>query len=188
MSHPAAQSAAIAVLAPVWSVAGAAEAAGAGAELVDAGADADLVAAIRRAALDVLICGPGEDADLGRDIETALRTGGGLLCRGQAEAGRASRQGVPAERIIVQVAPGEVAAAVEAGWRALVDVDEGADADEGEDAGAEAARAEAIAAVCTWLGVSVVRTRRVTQIRRCLDMTESILGTRPPAWAIRGLG
>jgi hypothetical protein len=33
----------------------------------------------------------------------------------------------------------------------------------------------------------VLRTRHVAEVRRCADMTESILGRRPPAWAVRGL-
>jgi dihydropteroate synthase len=49
------------------------------------------------------------------------------------------------------------------------------------------ARIEAAAAVCVWLGASVLRTRHVAEVRRCADMTESILGRRPPAWAVRGL-
>jgi len=49
------------------------------------------------------------------------------------------------------------------------------------------ARSEAAAAVCVWLGASVLRTRHVAEVRRCADMTESILGRRPPAWAVRGL-
>ena len=38
-----------------------------------------------------------------------------------------------------------------------------------------------------WLGASVLRTRYLAEVRRCADMTESILGRRPPAWAVRGL-
>jgi len=49
------------------------------------------------------------------------------------------------------------------------------------------ARTEAVAAVCAWLGASVLRTRHVAEIRRCADMTESILGRRAPARAVRGL-
>ena len=41
--------------------------------------------------------------------------------------------------------------------------------------------------ICAWLGASVLRTRHVAEVRRCADMTESILGRRPPAWAVRGL-
>ena len=35
------------------------------------------------------------------------------------------------------------------------------------------ARIEAAAAVCVWLGASVLRTRHVAEVRRCADMTES---------------
>ncbi len=64
------------------------------------------------------------------------------------------------------------------GWAVLVDVDEGA---------GSAAEAEAVAAICGWLGASIIRTRYVAGVRRCLDMTEAILGRRPPARALRGL-
>jgi dihydropteroate synthase len=47
--------------------------------------------------------------------------------------------------------------------------------------------AEAVAAICVWLGASVLRTRYLAEVRRCADMTEAILGRRPPAWAVRGL-
>lgn len=47
--------------------------------------------------------------------------------------------------------------------------------------------AVAAAAVCAWLGVAAVRTRHVRAVRRALDMTASIRGLRPPAWAVRGL-
>ena len=50
-----------------------------------------------------------------------------------------------------------------------------------------AAREAAVAAVCAWLGASVIRTRHVTEIRRSVEMTESILGRRPPAGTLRGL-
>jgi hypothetical protein len=50
------------------------------------------------------------------------------------------------------------------------------------------AAAGAIAAVYAWQGARLIRTRHVTEVRRCLDMTESIVGIRPPAWAVRGLG
>jgi hypothetical protein len=46
----------------------------------------------------------------------------------------------------------------------------------------------AVAAVFAWEGARLIRTRHVAEVRRCLDMTESILGIRPPAWAVRGLG
>jgi hypothetical protein len=45
----------------------------------------------------------------------------------------------------------------------------------------------AVAALSAWLGVTVVRTRYPQQVRRALDMADSIRGTRPPARAVRGL-
>jgi dihydropteroate synthase len=45
----------------------------------------------------------------------------------------------------------------------------------------------AAAAICAWLGIPAVRTRHVKEVRRALDMTASIMGTRPPAWTLRGL-
>lgn len=177
MSHQRAASTAVEVLAPVSTLVMAVTAARAGARLLDAGADHDLAAGIRRADLGVLICGEFEDADFVTDPATAIRTGIGLICTGLAAAERAERQGISRERIVVQVAPGELATAAAAGWRSLVDVD---------DAATEAA-AEAVATVCAWQGADVIRTRHVTQVRRCLDMTECILGTRPPVWAMRGL-
>jgi hypothetical protein len=152
------------------------------------------------------LTGPGLDA-LGLDAPA----GGWVFCDGLDSAREAARGGAAGDRIVVQVGPGEVAAAVRAGWRALVDVD-GADGDvdgdgtdgdgtdgdgtdegrgsdgDGGDARIAAARAGAIAAVCAWQGARIIRTRHLTEVRRCLDMTESILGTRPPAWTVRGLG
>jgi dihydropteroate synthase len=57
----------------------------------------------------------------------------------------------------------------------------------GADAAGSLAGVEAVAAVCGWLGASVIRTRHVAEVRRTLDMTETIRGTRPPAWTVRGL-
>jgi len=45
----------------------------------------------------------------------------------------------------------------------------------------------ATAAVCTWLGVPLVRSRHTRAVRRAIDMTASIAGRRPPSRAIRGL-
>jgi len=170
-----------AVLTTVFTAEQAAEAAQAGAQIVDAGDDESLVIAIRHARVDVLVCGPGSAADVSRDIPLAARTGAWLLCDGLSAAEQARRQGIDPARILVQVRPAEVGTASQAGWLTLVDVD-----DDVAEADAEAA-AGARASVCAWLGASVFRTRHVTQIRRCLDMTESISGSRPPAWAVRGL-
>lgn len=45
----------------------------------------------------------------------------------------------------------------------------------------------ATAAVLTWLGTPAIRTRHVLPVRRAIDMTCSIAGTRPPALTTRGL-
>jgi hypothetical protein len=45
----------------------------------------------------------------------------------------------------------------------------------------------ATAAVCTWLGVPLVRSRHTRAVRRAIDMTASITGRRPPARTVRGL-
>jgi hypothetical protein len=58
-----------------------------------------------------------------------------------------------------------------------------ADADE---AGTPAA-VVATASVLAWLGTPAIRTRHVRQVRRAIDMTCSIAGTRLPALTIRGL-
>jgi hypothetical protein len=170
-------SAGIELLAPVTTVAQAAAAAAAGAALVDAGRDTALVPAIRRAVGSVRVCGQHEAADLVRDADLAARTGAALICPGTGAAAAAVRRGVASERILVQAAPAEIEAAVQAGWSVLADL-------EGLDG---RARTEAVAAVCAWLGASVLRTRHVAEVRRCADMTASILGRRAPAWAVRGL-
>jgi hypothetical protein len=213
MSHPWPSEPEIALLAPVATVAQAAAAAAAGAGLVDTGDDGALVPAIRRAVSGVRVCGAHEDADLMRDADLAARTGAALICPGPDAAEAAARRGVAAGRILVQAAPAGIEAAVRAGWPVLADLEGLAGPDELANleglAGPEAlagldglrgpdefadmdgraglARAEAVAAVCAWLGASVLRTRHVAEVRRCADMTESILGRRPPAWAVRGL-
>jgi hypothetical protein len=45
----------------------------------------------------------------------------------------------------------------------------------------------ATAAVCTWLGAPVVRSRHTRAVRRAIDMTASIAGSRPPSRTVRGL-
>ena len=201
MSHPWPSEPEIALLAPVATVAQAAAAAAAGAGLVDAGDDGALVPAIRRAVSGVRVCGAHEDADLMRDADLAARTGAALICPGPDAAEAAARRGVAAGRILVQATPAGIEAALRAGWPVLADLEGLADLEEVADlegladlegvadlgGAAGLARTEAVAAVCAWLGASVLRTRHVAEVRRCADMTESILGRRPPAWAVRGL-
>jgi hypothetical protein len=189
MSLPWGSSAGIVLLAPVTTVAQAAAAASAGAALVDAGRDGELVPAIRRAVSGVRVCGPHETADVVRETDLAARTGTALICPGPDAAAAAVRRGVAAGRILVQAAPAGIEAAVRAGWPVLADLEglaglEGLADLEGLDG---RARTEAAAAVCAWLGASVLRTRHVAEVRRCADMTEAILGRRGPAWAVRGL-
>ena len=186
MSLPWGSSPGIVLLAPVTTVAQAAAAAAAGAALVDAGRDGALVPAIRRAVSGVRVCGPHESADVVRETDLAARTGTALICPGPGAAAAAVRRGVAAERILVQAVPAGIEAAVRAGWPVLADLEGLGDA-EGQDGHGGRAGTEAVAAVCAWLGASVLRTRHVAEVRRCADMTESILGRRAPAWAVRGL-
>ena len=44
------------------------------------------------------------------------------------------------------------------------------------------------AAVLAWLGTPAIRTRQVRPVRRAIDMTSSIAGTRLPSRTTRGLG
>ena len=44
------------------------------------------------------------------------------------------------------------------------------------------------AAVLTWLGTPAIRTRHVLPVRRAIDMTSSIAGTRLPSLTTRGMG
>jgi hypothetical protein len=178
MSHPWGLFGRILMLAPVSTVAEAVAAAAAGANLVDVGDHDELIPVIRDAALELGISGRRAGADIVRDATLAARAGAGLICPDPDAAGRAVRCGVPADRIVVAAGPAGLAAAVGSGWAVLVDVDEGTDSP---------AEAESVAAVCTWLGASVIRTRYVAGVRRSVDMTASILGRRRPAWTLRGL-
>jgi hypothetical protein len=45
----------------------------------------------------------------------------------------------------------------------------------------------AVAAIATWLGAPAIRTRQVRAVRRAIDMTSAIAGTRLPAQTTRGL-
>ena len=50
-----------------------------------------------------------------------------------------------------------------------------------------AAAVIATAAVLAWLSIPAIRTRHVLPVRRAIDMTCSIAGTRLPALTTRGL-
>ena len=65
------------------------------------------------------------------------------------------------------------------------------DADGAVAAGGRARPVAAVvarAAVLNWLGTPAIRTRRVLPVRRAIDMTSSIAGTRLPSLTTRGLG
>jgi len=165
-------------MAPVTTAAEAVGAVAAGARLADAGRDSTLVPAIRQAVGGVLVCGEHETADVVRDPGLAARTGAVLICPGPDVAAADVRRGIALGRILVQAAPAGIEAAGRAGWAVLTDLEEWQE---------PPARTEAVAAVCVWLGARVLRTRYVAEVRRSADMTEAILGRRPPAWALRGL-
>src|SRR5580692_11582498 len=146
LSHRWGDSAAVAIMAPVSAVAEAVAGAGAGARLVDVGTAEALIPAIRRATADVLICGYAEGADLVLDADLAAGSGAGLICPDPAAAA-AGRRGIAPERILVRVTPAQIESAADSGWATLVDVDA---------VGGSLHGVEAVAAVCAWLGVSVV--------------------------------
>jgi hypothetical protein len=171
-----------ALLAVAGNAADAASAVRAGAALVDLGmADPAVTSAFRASHPGILVCAACEQADVVRDPAMALRTGAILICAGLPAAAGAL---VPRSQLLVDVRPAMLPRAIAAGYAALVDLRDGPD--HGLDAGPDAGSL-AIAAICAWLGVAVVRTSHPRQVRRALDMAESIRGTRPPARTVRGL-
>jgi len=160
---------------------------GAGADIVH---DAALAA---RAGADLICRDPGTAAGA---VQRGIKPERILLQTAPDDVRAASRSGWAAlvdldPGTLVDLDPGTL---VDLDPGTLVDLDPGtlADLDPGTlvglDQGTESlARAEAVAAVCAWTGAKVIRTRHVAEIRRCLDMTESILGLRRPAWTLRGL-
>ena len=171
----------IALLAVAGNAAEAAAAVRAGAALVDLGtAGPAVIAAFRAGNPGIPVCAACEQADLVRDPAMALRTGAILVCTGLSAAGTP----VPQSRLLVDVRPSMVPAAIAAGYAALVDLQDGP---AGEPAGQPPAGPIAVAAICAWLGAAVVRTSHPRPVRRALDMAESIRGTRRPARTVRGL-
>jgi hypothetical protein len=157
----------------------------------------------------VPLCRDWQPADLAGNAIPARPPGTRLICADVPVATAALDAGVPREAILVAAEPPGVAAAQAAGWEVVADVDPPHPGASGILPGQAAAAAQitprqqnsaappgdadevsgvvAAAAVCAWLGVAAVRTRHVRQVRRALDMTASIRGLRPPAWAVRGL-
>jgi hypothetical protein len=150
--------------------AAAAVAAGAGLiDLWDAGPQA--VAAARDGDLGVPVCARADWAALVRDRTLALRTGAMLICGDATEAGQAEAAGVARGRLLVEAPPAVAAGLLAAGWPVIVQAD-------GTGTGDPQAAAAAGAIAC-WLGATAVRTRHVSAVRRAIDMTASIRGTRP---------
>jgi dihydropteroate synthase len=187
-----------------------AEAAGAavraGADLLDVGpAGPAAIGAIAARHPGVPLGRPWPPAALGGQPSRHRTPEAPLICAGVRAATEALEAGVPREAILVAARPAEAQGIMAAGWAVLADVDDEitpqqrngtvapGSAAEGAPAGAGAGDADevnaavAAAAVCAWLEVAAVRTRHVRAVRRALDMTASIRGQRPPAWAVRGL-
>jgi dihydropteroate synthase len=187
-----------ALLAVADSAAAAASAADMGAGMVDLGrAGRAEVDAFRASHPGVLVCAAGGAADIVRDLATALRTGALLIC---ADPAAAVRAGIPAGRLLAEIKPAELgpaglAGALAGGYATLMDLPDGPGPGPGPGPGGAtptgppgaSAAALAVAAISAWLGVAVVRTRHPQQVRRALDMADSVRGTRPPARAVRGL-
>jgi hypothetical protein len=174
------------VLAVAGTAIEAAAAVRAGAALVDLGtAGPAAIAAFRAGHPGILVSAACEQADIVRDAPMALRTGAILAC---ADLLAAIEAGLPVGRLLVEVPPAGVPQARAAGYATLVDLRDGPDTCSGQAPGAPGAGPAAIAAICAWLGATVVRTSHPLQIRRALDMAEAIRGIRPPAWTVRGLG
>jgi dihydropteroate synthase len=159
---------------------------------------------------DIPVCAALPGAQLVRDPGLAQLTGAWLVCR---DAAAAQRDGVAADRMLVEVPPAQIPALVQAGLAPLVDADRSAElaardanpvpapgpppapgagpapgSGPGSGAGiVDASGIVAIAALSAWLGARAVRTRYPAPVRRALDMTASIQGTRPPALTVRGL-
>jgi hypothetical protein len=106
-----------------------------------------------------------------------------------AEAGRAIAGGADlidvtglARQTVAAIRARHPVARTWAGSPAAVDADSMA-----VDSADPVAAATAAAAIGTWLGAEVIRTRHVVPVRRAIDMTLSISGDRLPALTTRGL-
>jgi len=113
-----------------------------------------------------------------------------LIAAVRTTAGAAVAIADGADMIDGTVLSDQAAAAIRArhpGGRLWEGVPAAVDAD-GQDPGGPVAAAVARAAVLTWLGTPAIRTRHVRPVRRAIDMTSSIAGTRLPSLTTRGLG
>ena len=136
-------------------------------------------------------------ADDLREAGRAIASGADLIdVSGMAAAERAAiRDRYPRDCLWTGQAAGPVGAgraAAPAGAGPSVPAAGVFDADQaataaGHPGGATVAAVVAAAAVGTWLGVAIIRTRHVPEVRRAIDMASAIAGTRPPALTVRGL-
>jgi hypothetical protein len=133
-----------------------------------------VIATFRASHPGILVCAACEQADIVHDLALARRTTAILAC---ADPGPALDAGLPAGRLLVEVPPARLPQASAAGYATLVELADG-----------PGAGPTAIAAICGWLGATVVRTAHPLRIRLALDMAESIRGLRLPARTVRGLG
>jgi hypothetical protein len=93
-----------------------------------------------------------------------------------------------ADLLDVRAATPRALAAIQASLPAAVLWTDAADpADADQLAGDSPAAVIAAAAICTWLGAPVIRSRHTRAVRRAIDMTAAIAGRRPPAHTVRGL-
>ena len=115
-----------------------------------------------------------------------------------AEAGRALAAGADlidttglSDQAVAAIRNRHPGARLWAGSPAAVDADRAVNADRAMADDRRALPVAAVvarAAVLTWLGTPAIRTRHVLPVRRAIDMTSSIAGTRLPSLTTRGLG
>jgi hypothetical protein len=161
-----------AVFAVAAGLPAAAAAIAAGAGLIDLwDAGAQTVAAFRAGHPGVPACARADWAALVRDRTMALATGAMLICGDAVEAEQAEAAGIDHGSLLVQAPPAGVTGLLAAGWPVIVEADGTGTADP--------QAAAAAGAIACWLGAAAVRTRHVTAVRRAIDMTASIRGTRP---------
>jgi dihydropteroate synthase len=187
-----------ALLAVADSADAASAAVSAGADIIDLGSAAEAdIAAFRAGYPEAAFCAADHRAAVTRQADSARASGAVLICD-DLTAARAS--GLAADRLVVQTGPTGIAAVRLAGYAAMVDVDQASMADVtiatgagGADGAAlamdlaDAAGSVAAAAISSWLGAALIRTRHPLRIKRGLDMTAAIQGIRPPARTVRGL-
>jgi dihydropteroate synthase len=170
-----------------------------GADLIDlTGASPAEAAEFRQARPGVPVCADDGAADLTRTPEFAAGRQARLICATPQEA---ARSGLPPDRLLIETDPAGLQAALATGYPVLVNLPDApaaahlppppgagppADAPPGAD-GPPGPEALALAALSGWLGAAVVTTRYPLPVRRALDLTDSVRGTRPPARTVRGL-